>query len=374
MAIIDVVKFDGLKSRDWIVYKHPSDQLVLGTQLTVKEGQAAIFMKDGKIADIFEPGRYTLSTDNLPLLRGLVNIPFGGTTPFPAEVYFLNTLTKLDIPWGTADPIQLIDPQFGVKLRIRAYGQMGLKLRNYKTFFSELIGAMPKQDAVSYDKIYDYYRSLVISRVKVIIAENIIRDKISALEITLKLEEISDKTKEKISGEFEKYGLETVSFIVQSINFPDEDFKRINEILEQNAEFNILGDARYTTKRSFDVYEGAANNQSGVAGAFVSGGLGLGVGMGVARNMNQQMPNPTEMAVCPHCGESSVAGSKFCSSCGKPMVIKKVTCPKCGNPVAEGSKFCNECGTSLLPRQCECGNMVPPGSRFCSECGRKMDQ
>lgn len=117
MAIIDVVKFDGLKSRDWIVYKHPSDKLVLGTQLTVKEGQVAIFMKDGRIADIFEPGRYTLSTDNLPLLRGLVNIPFGGTTPFPAEVYFLNTLTKLDIPWGTADPIQLIDPKFGVKPR-----------------------------------------------------------------------------------------------------------------------------------------------------------------------------------------------------------------------------------------------------------------
>lgn len=374
MAIIDVVKFDGLKSRDWIVYKHPSDQLVLGTQLTVKEGQVAIFMKDGKIADIFEPGRYTLSTDNIPILRGLINIPFGGTTPFTAEVYFLNTMTKLDIPWGTADPIQLVDPKFGIKLRVRAFGQMGLKLSNYKIFYSELIGAMPQKEAISYEKIYDYYRSLIISKVKIIIAETILTDKISALDITLKLEEISEKTKERISAEFEKYGLETVNFYVQSINFPDEDFKRINQILEDNAAFNILGDERYTTKRSFDVYEGAANNQSGVAGAFVAGGLGLGAGMNVAQTMNQQMPNPMEMAVCPACGEKSVAGSKFCSACGKPMEIKKIACPKCGNEVDEGSKFCNECGTSLVPKQCECGNRIQPGSKFCNTCGKKTDE
>lgn len=373
MAIIDVVKFDGLKSRDWIVYKHPSDKLVLGTQLTVKEGQVAIFMKDGRIADIFEPGRYTLSTDNLPLLRGLVNIPFGGTTPFPAEVYFLNTLTKLDIPWGTADPIQLIDPKFGVKLRVRAFGQMGLKLGNYKLFFSELIGAMPKNEAVSYERIYDYYRSLIVAKVKVIIAETILNDKISALDITLKLEEISEKTRLKITEELEKYGFETTNFIVQSINFPDEDFAQINRILEDNAAFNILGDERYTTKRSFDVYEGAANNQGGAAGAFVAGGLGIGVGMNVAQSMGNQMVNPMEMAVCPHCGAKAAAGSKFCNECGKPMVIRKITCPKCGNEVQEGSKFCNECGASLLPRKCECGNMVSPGSKFCNECGRKMD-
>ena len=122
MAIIDVVRFDGLKSRDWLIYKYYSEELVLGTQLIVQEGQVALFVKGGAIADIFFPGTYTLSTNNLPILKSLVNLPFGGKTPFSAEVYFVNTAVKLDVNWGTTDPIQLIDPKYFVKLRIRAFG------------------------------------------------------------------------------------------------------------------------------------------------------------------------------------------------------------------------------------------------------------
>ena len=85
MAIIDVVRFDGLRSRDLLISKYPSDKLVLGTQLIIQEGQAALFVKGGMIADVFYPGTYTLTTDNLPVLNGLVNLPFGGKTPFSAE-------------------------------------------------------------------------------------------------------------------------------------------------------------------------------------------------------------------------------------------------------------------------------------------------
>lgn len=353
MAVFNEVKFDGLKSREWIVYRHPCDQVVLGTQMTVKEGQTALFMKDGKIADMFGPGRYTLTSDTLPMLKELTRIPSGGTAPFPVEIYYLNTLTKMDVFWGTPTPIQLIDPQFGIKLRVRAFGQMALKLKDCRIFYTELVGAMSKQDVVNYDKICDFYQGLVVAKVKVIIAENIIRDKISALDITLKLEEISENTRVKISEEFEKYGLETVNFVVQSINFPDEDFKKVNEILEQNAEFNILGDARYTAKRSFDVFEGAATNQSGgAAGAILAGGLGMGGGIGAGAAPGQTPGpalNPGQLAVCPHCGEKSVAGSKFCSACGKPMTIETITCPRCGNQMTGESKFCNECGAPLQP-------------------------
>ncbi len=383
MAIIDVVKFDGLKTRDWIVYKHPSDQLVLGTQLTVKEGQVAIFMKDGQIADIFEPGRYTLSTENLPILRGLINIPFGGTTPFPAEIYFLNTLTKLDIPWGTADPMQVIDPKFKVKLRIRAFGQMGMKLSDYRTFFTELIGAMPKSDAINYERIYDFYRSLIIQKVKVIISGMIINDQISALEIQPRLEEISDKVKVKISEEIAKYGLNVTTFYVQSISFPDEDFAKVNRILEDQAAFDIMGDKNYVTKRSFDVYQDAARNEGGVSGAMAAGGMGIGLGAGMMNAMQNQMPNPmmqqsmqmqaAAMQKCPNCGADNPSNSKFCCSCGKPMVIAKITCPGCGAQVNEGSKFCNECGMSLVPKVCECGATLAPGSKFCNNCGKKVD-
>ena len=195
MAIIDVVRFDGLKSRDWLIYKYPSEKLVFGTQLIVQEGQVAFFVHGGTIADVFYPGTYTLKSENLPILKDLVNIPFGGRTPFSAEVYFINTTVRLDINWGTIDPIQLIDPKYFVKLRIRAFGQMGLCIRDATSLFKEVIGGMQKADIVKFDKIKEYYRGILVIKVKSAIADAIITNGISALEISTKLEEISGRVR-----------------------------------------------------------------------------------------------------------------------------------------------------------------------------------
>ena len=374
MAIIDVVKFDGLRSRDWLVYKFPSDTLVFGTRLIVNEGQVAVFVKGGQVCDLFYPGSYILDTDNLPVLFHIFNLPYGGNTPFTAEVYFINTKTKLDIPWGTSDPIQLIDPKYFVKLRIRAFGQMGLKLMDYSLFFRELIGSMNQNDIVSFDKIKLFYRGMVVTKVKSIISEMILAEKISALEISAHLDDISDKCREEISGEFQKYGFNVVNFFVQSINFPDDDFAKINKILEDKAAFEIMGDGRYVTKRSFDVYEGAANNNNGVAGAFAAGGIGAGDGMNVAQAAGGMAPriNPGQMVICPKCGEKSVQGSKFCNTCGAKLEVEKKRCPSCGKENDGDAKFCDECGFSLLERVCECGAKLPAGAKFCYECGRKI--
>ncbi len=187
MAIIDVVRFDGLKSRDWFIYKYPSEELVLGTQLIVQEGQVALFVREGMVTDVFYPGTHTLATDNIPILKKLINLPFGGMTPFSAEIYFINTTVKLDINWGTMEPIQLIDPKYHVKLRIRAFGQMGLRILDAATFFKEVIGGMQKDDIVKIDKVKEYYRGILVVKVKSVIADAIITNKISALEITTKL-------------------------------------------------------------------------------------------------------------------------------------------------------------------------------------------
>lgn len=283
--LFDVVRFDGLIGRDWIVYKYPMDGIVWGSQVIVQEGQIAIFVKGGEIYDLMYPGTYTLETSNLPKLSKLVNAVFNGKTPFSAEIYFINVTTKLDIFWGTSDPISLIDPKYFVKLRIRAFGQMGLKLTDGKLFFQELIGGMNKAEVIKYDRVKEFYRGLVVLKTKSVIAETIINEKISALDISAKLEDISEKSKAKLSDEFEKYGLKVTNFYVESINFPDEDFQRINQILENKAEFEIMGDNRYTTKRSFDVYESAAQNQNGVAGAFAAGGIGVGVGMNLRKEL-----------------------------------------------------------------------------------------
>ena len=348
MAILDVVRFDGLRSRDWLIYKYPSEKLVLGSQLIVQEGQAAIFVKGGSAADVFYPGTYTLSTNNLPILNSLVNLPFGGKTPFSAEIYFVNTAMKLDINWGTIDPIQLIDPKYYVKLRIRAFGQMGLRVSDIFTLFKELIGGMQKNDIVKFDKIKEYYRGILVIKVKSAIADAIITNGISALEISVKLESLSNEVREKIVPEFERYGFTVANFYIQSINFPDEDFEKINKILENKAEFEIMGDGRYATKRSFDVYEGAANNQSGVAGAFAAGGIGFGAAMGMGTMMNQTVGNPIHKE-----------DTKECISCKARIPI--------------GSKFCPECGANNSELICECGNKLPRGTKFCPECGKKVE-
>lgn len=350
MAMIDLVRFDGLRSRDWLVFKYPSEGLVLGAQLIVQEGQVAIFVKSGMICDVFYPGAYTLTSENLPILKTIVNLPFGGKTPFSAEIYFINTVTKLDVHWGTTDPVSLIDPKYFVKLRIRAFGQMGLKMSDPVIFFKELIGGMKQDDIVKFEEIQKYYRGILVIKAKALISDAIISQQISALEISTKLESLSEQIREQIMDEFEKYGFTVVNFYIQSVNFPDEDFERVSKILEEKAAFEIMGDGRYATKRSFDVYEGAANNQNGVAGAFAAGGMGLGA----SANMMQSLNHTVKPPVIPDSGE------------------EKRECPSCHTHIAKNARFCPECGTDLMKLVCECGNKLTPEMKFCPQCGKKV--
>lgn len=347
MAMIDVVRFDGLKSRDWLIYKYPSDSLVFGAQLIVQEGQKAIFVKGGMIADVFSAGTYTLTTENLPILKKFVNIPFGGKTPFSAEVYFINITVNINVNWGTTDPIQLIDPKYKVKLRIRAFGQMGIRVSDPTKFFGELIGGMPKSDLVKFDAVKKYFRGMLVQKVKTSIANCIITEKLSVLEISTQLERISNDVKTEIAPGFNEYGLSVVNFFVQSVNFPDEDFATINKILESNAEFDIMGEQRYVTKRTFDVYEGAAKNNNGVAGFFATGGFGLGAGIGIGQSMGQTM--------------------------GKVMNQNdSVECISCHAQIPQNVRFCPQCGANVQEKICECGNKLSPDVRFCSKCGKKV--
>jgi len=376
VAIIDRVKFDGLASRDWLVYKHPSEKLVLGTQLIVSEGQAAVFVKGGQICDTFAPGTHTLGAQNLPILQGVINIPFGGKTPFTAEIFYLNTVTKLNLFWGTSDPISVIDPKYSTRLRIRAFGQVGLKLRDYSVFLRELIGAMQQSEFVSFEKLQQFFKGIIVQRIKVLIADIIVNQKISALEITPKLDEISELTHSRIKGTIERYGLDVVNFFIQSINFPDEDFDAINSVLHKRAEFDIIGDSRYLTARTLDVYEAAAGNSSGVAGAFVAGGVGLGAGVALGGQMPQVMTNTAPGGtICPVCHTNNPAGVRFCPNCGKDLQAsaKMAICPFCSSEMQDGMKFCSNCGKSLEPPKCpSCGSTVAHGAKFCGKCGKEM--
>lgn len=380
MAVIDVVKFNGIRNRDWLVYRYPKDDFVFGTQLIVGEGQIAVFVKGGKALDYLPPGTYTLDAQNIPILKSLINIPFGGRTPFTAEVFFINNTAKLDVLWGTSDPISVIDPKYFVRLRVRAFGQFGIKISDHRVFLTELIGAMGNSQIVKYDLVIKYFKGVIVTKIKAIIADIIINQKISVLEISPRLEEISSIAKEHILGEFERFGIEIVNLYISSINFPDEDFTTINKILEEKAAFDIIGDNRYNVKRSFDVMETAAGNESSGNLATAGIGLGLGTGAGIAvgnnfANAASVINTPGKTSSCRKCGFMNQQGVKFCSECGEKVEIAKIECYSCKSLVNENMKFCPNCGISMSKKICtNCNTENLPNVKFCSECGNKLEE
>ena len=373
LVLFDRIKFDGLRNRDWIIYKYPVEDIRQGSTLIVNEGQVAILVKGGAICDVFTAGTHVLSTDNLPILGKLVNFIFDNKTPFSAEIYYVNLVSKFELYWGTSDPIQLIDPKYFVKLRVRAFGQIDLRIDDYMTFFRELIGGMNLDEVVQYEKVLDYFRGMIVTHIKSELANKIIHDKISALEIAAELRNISNQVETVLKTELENFGFELVNFHVQSINFPDEDFEKINDILADRAEFEIMGD-RYITKRSFDVYEASANNSNGVAGALLAGGIGVGLGQTAMQSIPNQvsaLQPQSSMMTCSSCKSQVSADSKFCQECGHSL-DKKIECPNCHFENLENARFCSDCGHNLQKKVCECGTELNSGVNFCNNCGKKV--
>lgn len=378
MAILNVIKFDGLRNREWVVYRYPGEQFNIGSQLIVGEGQIAVFVSGGQVLDVFSAGTYTLSTKNIPILSAFINLPFGNKTPFSAEIYYINRTAKLDLYWGTTDPVSLIDPKYSVRMRVRAYGQIGLKIQDYRVFLTELIGSLGDGNIVKYDNVIQFYRGLIVTKVKTYVSSIIINRKISVLEIAPMLEEISHEMKNGLHSEFDRYGIGVLNFYITSINFPDEDFELINSILGDKAAFDIIGDNRYNVKRTYDVMETAAGNEGsgGIAAAGLGLGIGAGAGMSLGQTLNQNVVNATQPArvPCSNCHAPNDPSAKFCYDCGSKMEQVKKHCPSCQATVASNMKFCAECGCSLAPLKCSsCSTELTPGAKFCPECGTKTE-
>lgn len=351
--LINRIKYDGPEDgSQWIVYKYPGEKFVLGSQLIVNQGQEAIFFKGGEALDSFGPGTHTLQTGNLPLLNKLVNLPFGGDTPFSAEVYFINKTSKLNMNWGTSNAFPVEDPKYGVILSIRAHGTYGIRIDDARKFVLELIGAIPHGATVTHDFVAQYFSGLLVSKIKNVLSDYIIRKKISFLEITGYLDELSQECEEKVSGEFERFGAEIVNFYVEAVKPPKEEYEKLRTYKEELA----LGADFYTQRRSLDILESMAENN---AGAVASAGAGLGMGFGIASQAgnafgtigNAMNIAPAGSAVqatsgmqCPNCGAENPMNQKFCGQCGAKLV--KV-CPSCNTENALNQKFCGNCGQQL---------------------------
>ena len=284
MALIDIVKFQG--NDEEFVWKFPSENLRWGTQLVVKPAQMAFFVKGGKILDEFKEGTVTLKSGNIPLLTKLLSLPFGGDTPFQAEVWFVNLITKLNTPWGLPRAIQLEDPKYGVVVPVRTYGQFGFRVAEPRKFFETIVGTAKVFTAV---QITDYFRGLMLSSVSSNIGKAVVKQNISLLQISAFLDELSAFCREKVGDDFGKFGLELINFYFQSINIPDEDpsYIRLKQIKEKAAELNVIGRDIYQFDKSMDVLKTAAGNE-GAGSTLMQTGMGLGMGMMIGNQVGQQ--------------------------------------------------------------------------------------
>lgn len=283
MALIDVVKWDMTEGE--FCYKFPSEGLKIGTQLVVYPTQTAFFVKGGAICDEFTEGTYTIKTENIPILNKLINIPFGGDTPFKAEVWFINQVAKLDLQWGTPHPIQLEDPKYKIIVPVRAHGQYGIKVVNPRLFLQTLIGNM---QVFSADKIENYFKGRLVTALNALIAQQIIEQNVSVLDINTRLNELSQTCNDQLNDVFGKYGLSVIEFAIMSITVPESDpsVVKLKEAKDLAARLTITGKDVYQMQRSFDVLEKAAGNE-GAGGQMLAMGAGLGAGVGVGTAMGQ---------------------------------------------------------------------------------------
>ena len=311
MPLLNVVKWDAQPGI--AAFRYPSEKIRLGSQLFVSETQNVILLKSGRLIKSFGPGRHTLATGNIPLLDALVNLPFGGDTPFPAEVWFVNRTVKLDIPWQTNTPIPLRDPQFGVVTPLRGEGQFGLAVEDAEKFLLKLVGTLHSFD---YETLRLYFKGIVLTRTSTLVANIVSERMIPVLQIASYLSEISEIVNSALTGEFAEYGLTISKFRITALS-PDSSLglNQVSQALADKAQMDILG-ISYREKKELEIMEKAAMNQSGMTGGMVGAGVGLGIGQKLAEKVGSFGGGTL---TCPHCGKVCKDIYTYCPKCGKTI-------------------------------------------------------
>src|SRR5919199_316019 len=314
MAILDVIEFLDPTGRQ-IIHRVPeggAGEFRIGSQLVVRESQAAVFFRDGKALDVFGPGRHTLSTANIPLLTNLLSIPFGGTSPFRAEVIFVNMADLIDMKWGTMEPVAFRDSEFGM-VRLRAFGTYAMAVADPQLFVNKIVGTQGMYETT---QIEDYLRTIIVSRFNDIMGETMK----TLLDLPSQYNEVGAGLKTAVSDDFGNLGLNLKALYITSITPPEEVAKRIDE-------------------------------RSGMAEIIAQGLRGdqqtQSQGQGTTTQATPAQPGatPTSAAstlTCWNCNAQIPANSKFCPECGATQTAK--TCPNCQTRNLPNAKFCTNCG------------------------------
>lgn len=374
MAMFSVLKFEGPPNT--LVWKWPADNLTTASQLVVNQSQEAVFFSGGQALDVLGPGTHTLQTKNIPLLQKLVNLPFGGESPFKAEVFFVNRVSKLDYKWGSPTPFLVQDPKFQVTVSVGCFGQFGMQVEDSRTFVTQIVGTMPSWSGES---VVEYFKGLLLTRVRSSLSEFLQRKAVSIVEVTAHLADLSKEVEAQLVPEFQRFGVRLLAFTIVSVDIPNSERERLQQGQFDNLRIQQMG-ANYERMRHLDIMEKAAENP-GSAGTLMGGGIGLGLGVQMAQAAGvlgggivpptapAKAPLPSSAATCPKCGAALAPSAAFCGGCGSKVEIGAV-CPKCQAPVPAGMKFCGQCGCPMgNPRCPKCQAENPPGMKFCGSCG-----
>jgi membrane protease subunit (stomatin/prohibitin family) len=389
MAFIDVVEWNDAKNDvfAWKFGQNTNNNLSTFTQLIVRESQEAVLFAKGQILGKFGPGKHTLNTENLPLLRNFFGIPFGGKNPFTAEVWFVNKAAPLTISW-TTDTMRYHDPDYNQMVPLAAEGRYGLKVEDAERFLVQLVGTLTVFTAA---QLTDHFLGELVSKTKSVISSFMRTNGLGILTISEHLEDLQKFIDQPLREFWESYGMLLTGFYVTKVDLDTstEDGRKIAAALSDRSAQNIAG-YTWQQKQGFGVANSALSGggDMGILGAAaMTGMLGSGGGgMGQAMMQPpQQYPGPGSGApgqgrkevFCAKCAKKYPATSNFCPFCGN----KYNPCPRCGSDNLESARRCVSCGTELTPGPAagpgavcpRCGQEVKPGTKFCPNCGGKIE-
>ncbi|MGO4881949.1 MAG: SPFH domain-containing protein [Bryobacteraceae bacterium] len=317
---IDVIQWTE-SDDDVLAYRYPMQDMEIqtGGQLTVRESQMAAFVNEGKIADVFGPGLYTLNTRNLPLLTDLMNWDKAFESPFKSDVYFFSTRLRIDQRWGTATPITIRDKEYGA-VRLRGYGIYSYRIADPRVFYTNVSGT---REVYGVADLEGQLRETIVARM----TDTFANSDVPFLDMAAHQAILAQRITDHVAPAFKALGLQLNQLIVENLSLPDE----LQKVLDQRIGMGMVGDlgkfAQYEAAQAIPI---AAANEGGAAGV----GVGLGAGLTMAQTMMNAMKPAAPPAPAPPAAPPAAASAdtKFCVECGHSIPRSAKFCPECGKP------------------------------------------
>lgn len=411
MAIIDLVRWAPQNNEIIYAWRYPETNLSTYTQLLVAESQEAVLFSKGQLMGKFGPGKHTLDTENLPILRSLFGIPFGGKNPFTAEIWFVNKVATFNIDWD-ATSITVHDADYNTMMPLRATGQYGLRLVDAEKFLIKLVGT---RSQFTQRDMTAQFTGEFTSKTKSAIVKFMLQNRLGIKEILGYLDNLSDFLAQSMAPFWADLGLELSKFYVSSIEIDDTtpEGQSVKRAIAQQSSMSITGHT-WQQEQMFgtanNAIAGFSEGQNGMLGTLLAinmmGGMGGGngattAGAGIAAGMMQPrydqptfapggaavppapapaQPHPNaaapaaNMIFCANCSRKFPSSSRFCPHCGHVYN----PCPSCGSDNLDNARRCVSCGTVLTgaapgaDRCPACNTPVTPGAAFCPTCGSRL--